>query len=56
VWTLAQVAPGLLHGLYIVVHGHLTPGGGFQGGVVLAGVLVPLGEGRGEGLPCVPQA
>jgi multicomponent Na+:H+ antiporter subunit B len=39
VWTLAQVAPGLLLGLYIVVHGHLTPGGGFQGGVVLAGAL-----------------
>ncbi|ATB29668.1 MnhB domain-containing protein [Melittangium boletus] len=37
VWTLAQVAPGLLLGLYVVVHGHLSPGGGFQGGVVLAG-------------------
>lgn len=23
-------------GIYIVVHGHLTPGGGFQGGVILA--------------------
>jgi multicomponent Na+:H+ antiporter subunit B len=23
-------------GVYIVVHGHMTPGGGFQGGVVLA--------------------
>ncbi len=23
-------------GLYIILHGHLTPGGGFQGGVVLA--------------------
>jgi multicomponent Na+:H+ antiporter subunit B len=23
-------------GLYIVLHGHLTPGGGFQGGVILA--------------------
>jgi multicomponent Na+:H+ antiporter subunit B len=29
--------PGLIIiGVYIVVHGHLTPGGGFQGGVVLA--------------------
>jgi multicomponent Na+:H+ antiporter subunit B len=29
--------PGLIVlGVYIVVHGHLTPGGGFQGGVVLA--------------------
>lgn len=26
----------VLVGVYIVVHGHLTPGGGFQGGVVLA--------------------
>lgn len=26
----------LLLGLYIVLHGHLTPGGGFQGGVLLA--------------------
>ena len=39
VWTLGLVAPGLLLGLYVVVHGHLTPGGGFQGGVVLAGAL-----------------
>ncbi len=26
----------LLTGAYIVCHGHLTPGGGFQGGVILA--------------------
>lgn len=26
----------LVVGIYIVVHGHLTPGGGFQGGVILA--------------------
>jgi multicomponent Na+:H+ antiporter subunit B len=26
----------LVVGLYIVLHGHLTPGGGFQGGVVIA--------------------
>ena len=26
----------LVIGLYIVLHGHLTPGGGFQGGVILA--------------------
>ncbi len=31
----------VLFGLYVVAHGHLTPGGGFQGGVVLAtGVLL----------------
>jgi multicomponent Na+:H+ antiporter subunit B len=27
-------------GLYIILHGHLTPGGGFQGGVVLATAFV----------------
>ncbi len=26
----------LLIGVYIILHGHLTPGGGFQGGVLLA--------------------
>jgi len=26
----------LLYGIYIILHGHLTPGGGFQGGVILA--------------------
>jgi multicomponent Na+:H+ antiporter subunit B len=31
----ALAAPGLVLGLYIVGHGQLTPGGGFQGGVIL---------------------
>ncbi|MDD1707947.1 MAG: sodium:proton antiporter [Methanoregulaceae archaeon] len=26
----------LIFGLYVVAHGHLTPGGGFQGGAVIA--------------------
>lgn len=26
----------LIFGLYVVTHGHLTPGGGFQGGAVMA--------------------
>ena len=26
----------LAFGIYIVIHGHLTPGGGFQGGAVIA--------------------
>ena len=26
----------LVVGLYIILHGHLTPGGGFQGGVIIA--------------------
>ncbi len=35
----------LLFGSYIFIHGHLTPGGGFQGGAVIASafVLVYLG-------------
>ncbi|MEA2382888.1 MAG: multicomponent Na+:H+ antiporter subunit [Solirubrobacteraceae bacterium] len=34
------VGPVLLLGVYVVVHGALTPGGGFQGGVLLAGALL----------------
>ena len=38
---LALVGPTILFGIYVVAHGHLTPGGGFQGGVILAtGVLL----------------
>jgi multicomponent Na+:H+ antiporter subunit B len=32
----ALVGPTILFGIYIVLHGPLTPGGGFQGGVILA--------------------
>jgi multicomponent Na+:H+ antiporter subunit B len=34
------VAPVLVLGMYEVTHGQLTPGGGFQGGVILAGALL----------------
>jgi multicomponent Na+:H+ antiporter subunit B len=47
---LGFAAALLLTGLYVVAHGYLTPGGGFQGGVVVASafVLVYLaGEYRG---------
>jgi multicomponent Na+:H+ antiporter subunit B len=37
---VAMVAATLLVGLYIVAHGNLTPGGGFQGGVILGGALL----------------
>jgi multisubunit Na+/H+ antiporter MnhB subunit len=30
----------LLYGIYIILHGHLTPGGGFGGGVILALALL----------------
>ncbi len=36
VTTLALVGPLVAFGIYIVTHGQLTPGGGFQGGVILA--------------------
>jgi multicomponent Na+:H+ antiporter subunit B len=37
---LGMVAPTVLVGIYIVAHGHQTPGGGFQGGVILATALL----------------
>jgi multicomponent Na+:H+ antiporter subunit B len=37
-----SVAPLIVLGVYIVTHGQLTPGGGFQGGVVLASALITL--------------
>lgn len=36
---LALIGPLVLYGLDVVTHGQLTPGGGFQGGVVLATAL-----------------
>jgi len=33
---LALLGPIVLFGIYVVAHGHLSPGGGFLGGVVLA--------------------
>lgn len=30
----------VLFGVYIFVHGHLTPGGGFQGGVIIASAVL----------------
>lgn len=36
--TITRLTIGLilLYGVYIVLHGHLTPGGGFAGGVIVA--------------------
>ena len=38
----------MIYGLYIIMHGHLTPGGGFQGGAVVASacamILVAYGS------------
>jgi multicomponent Na+:H+ antiporter subunit B len=31
-----------LYGLYVIMHGHYSPGGGFQGGVILGASLIIL--------------
>ncbi len=31
-----------LYGIYIILHGHLTPGGGFAGGAIIAGAFILL--------------
>ena len=32
----------LLYGMYLILHGHLTPGGGFGGGVIIALSLLSI--------------
>lgn len=34
--TRVMVWMMLLYGMYLILHGHLTPGGGFGGGVIIA--------------------
>jgi multisubunit Na+/H+ antiporter MnhB subunit len=38
----AQLMSGLIfvYGVYIITHGHLTPGGGFAGGALVAGAFI----------------
>ena len=37
-----QILAGIifLYGAYVIIHGHLTPGGGFAGGVIMAGAFI----------------
>jgi multicomponent Na+:H+ antiporter subunit B len=48
---VCRIAAGLvlLFGVYVILHGTVTPGGGFQGGVIAASsfLLLYLGEGYG---------
>lgn len=37
----------VVYALYVVMHGHYSPGGGFQGGVILAAGFVLLGVTHG---------
>ena len=41
---VASLLSGLifLYGVYIILHGHLTPGGGFAGGAIIAGAFILL--------------
>ncbi|MEA3460639.1 MAG: MnhB domain-containing protein [Bacteroidota bacterium] len=41
---VAQLLAGLIfmYGVYIILHGHLTPGGGFAGGIIVAGAFILL--------------
>lgn len=40
--TITNIVIGFIfiYGVYIILHGHLTPGGGFAGGVIIAGAFV----------------
>ncbi len=42
-----------LYGLYVIVHGHYSPGGGFQGGVVLGASVILLA--LASGMPASKQ-
>jgi multisubunit Na+/H+ antiporter MnhB subunit len=46
--------PILLFGIYIVLYGHITPGGGFGGGVIIASafilIILAMGEQNGLGV------
>ena len=52
--TVARWLKGLIlaYGIYIVLYGHVTPGGGFAGGVVIACgfILLTLAGGQELGL------
>ncbi|RLD51651.1 MAG: sodium:proton antiporter [Bacteroidetes bacterium] len=41
---VSQLLAGLIfvYGIYIILHGHLTPGGGFAGGAIIAGAFILL--------------
>lgn len=42
--VVARLMTGLilLYGIYIIIHGHVTPGGGFAGGLILALAFINL--------------
>lgn len=50
--------PILMFGIYLVLYGHITPGGGFGGGVVIASafILIMLATGERVGLSIFSKA
>ncbi len=58
--TITRLTVGLilLYGIYIVLHGHLSPGGGFAGGVIIAlsFIHLMLAFGRETALKKLSQA
>jgi len=46
----------MLYGIYIILHGHLSPGGGFAGGVIVAlsFIHLVLAFGREDALKMIP--
>lgn len=57
--TISSFVAGfiLVFGAYIVLYGHLTPGGGFAGGVIIAAafVMLVLAHGRDVAFSCFPR-
>ena len=50
------VVPGITFGLYVIMHGHLTPGGGFQGGAIIATIFALFTVAYGKKIKKVFQA
>lgn len=50
--TITRLTIGLilLYGIYIVLHGHVSPGGGFAGGVIIALSFIHLTLAFGKGV------
>lgn len=57
--TITRIMVGLilLYGIYIVLHGHVSPGGGFAGGFIIAlsYILFMLAFGKEEILKRIPK-
>lgn len=54
---VSQIVTALIfmYGIYIITHGHLTPGGGFAGGALLAGAFILLVLAHGSELMKLKQ-